>query len=166
MSGTGRLARMRVRHYSYFAFRSETVPAAAITARLRTEPDKFQVRGSRTDVPPRPVCHAWEVTCDQPGLRVDEQLAAIYRRLSPHLDALAALATELRRTNRGSVALVVVRHFDTSDGEEENDGITHVDGRRLERLPGQHQLLGWVLHPDVINLLHRTGAALDVDEYG
>jgi hypothetical protein len=93
-------------------------------------------------------------------------VAAICRRLSPHLDALAALATELRRTDAGSASLVVVRYLGTPDGEEEDNGISYVAARRLERLPGQHQLLGWVLDLDVINLLHRTCAALDVDEYG
>lgn len=158
--------RMRVRQYAFFAVRSETVPAADITARLGIEPDEIQVRGSRTAEPPTPVCHLWMVACRQAGLRVDEQVEAIARRLSPRLDALAALATELVAADTGDCVLEVVRYFDTPDGEVEDEGVTCVAGQPVDRLPGQHQLLGWNLGPDVIDLLNRTGARLDVDEYG
>jgi len=66
----------------------------------------------------------------------------------------------------GSV-LRVVRHFDDVSGEEEEESVLEMrEGRRLEKLPGQHQLLGWHLSPRVIDFLWSTHASLDFDEYG
>ena len=39
-------------------------------------------------------------------------------------------------------------------------------GQLMEKLPRQHQLLGWHLGPEVLDFLAATGAELDVDEYG
>jgi hypothetical protein len=36
----------------------------------------------------------------------------------------------------------------------------------LEKLSGQHQLLGWHLDRHVLNFLSEVGAEFDADEYG
>lgn len=35
----------------------------------------------------------------------------------------------------------------------------------LQKLPGQHQLLGWVLEPETMRFLVAANASVDVDEY-
>ena len=54
---------LRISQYVYFALKSETVPAAAITARLGVDPDSVRVRGARRLAPPVPVCHSWAIEC-------------------------------------------------------------------------------------------------------
>ena len=50
------------------------------------------------------------------------------------------------------------------EGEEEE--IPPIDEDGLEKLSGQHQLLGWRLDSDTMAFLVAVGAFLDVDEYG
>jgi hypothetical protein len=52
---------VRIRQYTYFALKSETLPAETITARLGIEPDA--VRGARRVDPPVPACHSWAGCC-------------------------------------------------------------------------------------------------------
>jgi hypothetical protein len=59
--------------------------------------------------------------------------------------------------------LQIVRSFNTDDGEDETIDVTP-DG--LEKLSGQHQLLGWHLNGEVLDFLSEVGAELDADEYG
>jgi hypothetical protein len=59
--------------------------------------------------------------------------------------------------------LQVVRYFGFDDGEKEGLTVT-ADG--LEKLSGQHQLLGWHLSAEVMSFLVNLGAEIDADEYG
>ena len=147
-----------MRQYARFGFWGDSVSAAAITERLGMEPDKVLVRGSRRANPPRPVQHAWELTCDQPRQRVEDLVAELLGRLAPHLDGIEALATELHTTNTGAATLRIVRNFDTDQDEGSDD-----DGRPSPGL--ESQLLGWHLDTNVIAFLHRTRASIDIDEY-
>ncbi len=154
---------LRIRQYVYFALKSETMPAAAITAHLDVEPDCVGVRGARRSVPPVPVCHSWTIECRQPGLAVDEQAAQVLSRIRPIADAIRALTV----SGEVSAVLQVVRDFDNDQGEPGNyDPVTTDDGRVLQRLAGQHHLLGWHLTGDDLALLASVAATLDVDEYG
>lgn len=156
---------MRVGQFAYFALMSPSVSAEEMAARLRLEPDEVSIRGSRTPAPPRPVAHAWKIVCGERGLTVDEQVGQIMRRLRPHRDSIAALSRELAARDPGQAGAVleVVRDFDDPDGEEEE--LSPPDAE-LQKLPGQHQLLGWSLDHEVLEFLVVTGAHLDVDEYG
>jgi hypothetical protein len=60
----------------------------------------------------------------------------------------------------------VVRYLGAwlAEDEGEEEEITEIDG--LEKLPGQHQLLGWHLSRPTMEFLLDIGAELDVDEYG
>ena len=155
---------MIVSQYVYFALSSERVSAAEITARLGIEPDEIAVRGSRVASPPRPGSHRWKVACRKPGLTVDEQIDRIVDRLFDHAERIGELATELDAIDGepGASVLQVVRVFEHPDGEEE-DLTGPVEG--LEKLPGQHQLLGWHIDARVLEFLRLTRAELDVDEY-
>ncbi|SCF37360.1 hypothetical protein GA0070215_12153 [Micromonospora marina] len=55
-----------------------------------------------------------------------------------------------------------MRVFEHPAGEPE-DLSGPVDG--LQKLPGQHQLLGWHLDRRTLEFLRLTGAELDIDEY-
>ena len=63
--------------------------------------------------------------------------------------------------------LVFVRSFNDDEGEEETlEPVTTPDGPVLERIGGQHQLLGWDLaKPDQLALLASMRASIDADEY-
>ena len=75
--------RLRVRQYVYFTVQSLRMPAADMTAAIGMDPDAITVRASRRTDPPVPRCHAWEVQCDDRGLRVDEQVERVIARLRP-----------------------------------------------------------------------------------
>ncbi|MEV0427994.1 DUF4279 domain-containing protein [Micromonospora sp. NPDC050495] len=153
-----------ISQYVYFALSSNRMPAAEITARLGIEPDEIAVRGSRLANPARPASHRWKITCRKPGLTVDEQINQVVSRLFDHAERIGELAAELDAIDGGPAAsmLQVVRVFEHPDGEEE-DLTGPVEG--LEKLPGQHQLLGWHVDARVLDFLRLARAELDVDEY-
>ncbi|MEW2330033.1 DUF4279 domain-containing protein [Micromonospora chersina] len=155
---------MLISQYAYFKLASVRVTAAEITARLGIDPDEVSVRGSRLAQPPRPATHMWQIVCREPGLTVDEQIKHIVDRLSPHAERIGALAAELDRIDGepGASVLQVVRVFEHPDGEQE-DLTSPVED--FEKLPGQHQLLGWHLDSQTLEFLRLTRAELDVDEY-
>jgi Domain of unknown function (DUF4279) len=133
---------LRISQYTYFALKSETVPASTITARLGIEPDCILVRGARRPAPPIPVCHMWAVECRQRGLAVDDQVAQVLARVRPVAEAIRTLTA----SGSTSAVLQIVRHFNDDEGEtDDNDLIVTQDGRLLEKLGGQHRLLGWHL---------------------
>ncbi|WP_091383695.1 DUF4279 domain-containing protein [Actinokineospora alba] len=156
---------MRIRQYVYLGLVSRQVSAAEVTARLGVEPDRVRVRGARSTRPPIPVFHAWEVVCDEPRLRVDEQLARVVHRLTPHHAEIVALARELRSADpqHGGAVMRVVRYLAAEDGAEEE--LSSPDAR-LQKLPGQHHLLSWTVDREVLEFLSAVEATLDVDEYG
>lgn len=113
--------------------------------------------------------HSWEVECREPGLTIDEQIAKVLSRISPQEHKIAELARDLEKEDpSGGAVLRVVRFFNDDEGEEEEvpETILLDDGRELEKLSGQHQLLGWHLDKEVMTFLRAVGADLDVDEYG
>jgi len=66
-----------------------------------------------------------------------------------------------------SVRLVIVRYFNDEDGEEESfEAAVTKDGRLLEKLPGQHQLLGWYLTAQQLEFLVSINCSISADEYG
>lgn len=155
---------MRISQYAYFAVRSRRMSADEITARLGIDPDERVVRGGRDARPPRPARHVWRVVCRKPHLTVDEQIARVVDRLFEHAGTIGALVAELDRAD-GEIhagTLQVVRVFEDPQGEED-DLTGPVEG--LEKLAGQHRLLGWHLDARTLEFLRLTRAELDVDEY-
>jgi hypothetical protein len=162
---------MRIRQKAYFGIFSVTLTAADITGRLGVEPDVIAVLGNRDPQRSIPRHHSWRVTSEQPGLTVADHLDIVVDRLAPYAEAIGSVVEEIASASPdvhgvGGV-LQVVRHFDDDEGEDEEISVLdQPGGGQLERLPGQHQLLGWRLSPGVIEFLGLTHAALDVDEYG
>lgn len=155
---------MKISQYVYFDLSSDTVPAAEITAHLGIEPSEIRVRGAKKTAPrPVPANHSWSVRCREPGLRLDAQTEKVLSQLASSQPKLTSLVARADVTAR----LVFVRYFDDDEGEEELfDATITEDGELLERLPGQHQLLGWVLDPDQLAFLASIPAAIWADEYG
>lgn len=155
---------MRIRQYVYLALRSEVLTAAEMAERVGLAADRSQVRGSEVAGPkPRPRCHSWQIVCEEPGLTVDEQIERVVERVGAHRQAIRDLVSEEPVT----VTLQAVRKLGAwlgDDEGEEEDLSAGVDG--VEKLPGQHQLLGWHLSTEAMAFLLEIGAELDVDEYG
>ena len=152
---------MFISQYVYFALSSRTMPTAEMTAILGLEPDEFTVRGSRIiSSRPVPATHSWKIVCRERGLCVDEQAARVVQRLSPHVEAIAALARQLdaEHDQGPGAVLQVVRQFNDVEGHD------HLASAPLD-LADRPSLLGWHLGRDVLDFLHTTGAVLDVDEY-
>src|SRR5262245_56044143 len=112
---------MRIRQHVTFALFSRRTTARQMTERLSIVPDEVSVAGSRRADPPRPVDHAWQLTCRLPGLRVDEQIAELMDRMLPRQEHIIGLAQELHHDEHGhgGAKLCVVRYLNDSDGEEE-----------------------------------------------
>ena len=141
---------MPVRQYVYLALSSHLTSATEMTVALGVEPDRATIRGSRRTEPAAvPVAHRWIVECRDSGLAVDGRIARILKRLTPHADAIAALVTRLDAESEAgpSAILEVVRYF---NGPEQHSSTG---------------ILGWHLGRDVLDFLHATGVALDIDEY-
>jgi hypothetical protein len=162
---------VRIRQYAYFAIYSDRLTPSDMTGSLGVEPDAFRIRGSKTAEPPVPRHHSWRIDSGLPGLTVQAHLQLIVDRLNPYADAIGILVEQIESTEESSPGvggvLGVVRHFDDDEGEDEDLSMARQPGDPLlEKLPGQHQLLGWRLAPSVISFLMATRSALDIDEYG
>ncbi|MFC7220765.1 DUF4279 domain-containing protein [Streptomyces polyrhachis] len=152
---------MPVDQYAYFALSSYETSAAEMTAVLGLEPDEKVIRGSHTLEPNAlPTTHRWKVVCRKPGLSVDEQIARVVERLTPHADAIAALARRLdaEGPQGPSAVLQVVRCFSTGSDQQDQP-------RSTDATTDPPNLFGWHLGRDTLDFLHATGAVLDVDEY-
>jgi Domain of unknown function (DUF4279) len=147
-----------IRQYVHFVIFSDTLSGAAIADLVGLEPDRIAVRGSRRTDPPIPRSHRWEVVCESHGMPIDEQVEAVLERLRPIESALTDVTTSPHCT----AVLQLVRYFDHEDGEPEE---VSDPNDRLQKLPGQHQLLGWYLPHKDLAFLVRLGASIDADEY-
>jgi hypothetical protein len=150
---------MKIKQYVYFGIGSEMLPPDEIGRQVGLPPDRALLRGSRTKSPPRPAIHTWQIRCDEPGLPIDEMIGQVMARLAP---SRAAIRELVKTSDHTTAWLQIVRNFNTDDGEDE---VIDVDDG-LEKLAGQHQLLGWHLNRDVLDFLSEVGAELDADEYG
>jgi hypothetical protein len=159
---------MKVKQYVRFLLFSSTVDIEELSSRVGMPADYSEARGSRLagkrPLPPR---HRWEIRCDSPGLRIDEQLEMVISRLRPFEAGIAALARELSAQDpRDGAVFCMVRHFDEPEGEEEVPRHAVVRGHELESVPGQHQLLGWHIDKETLEFILRLDAEIDGDEYG
>jgi hypothetical protein len=89
-------------------------------------------------------------------------VASVLDRLRGIEDRLVTIGGDLLGQG-GGCYLQLVRQFDDDEGEEEE--LSPPDAP-LQKLAGQHQLLGWHLEADSVGFLARVGAEIDCDEYG
>lgn len=145
--------------YVYFSISSDVMSFEEIAAKISIEADERRVLGVERHKlnPSHPITHSWIMNSIEKNAPVDEQIESIVKRLRRHTQSLA----ELSRHEGVKVTMQVVRYLDNTWGQEEE--LVVIDG--LEKLPGQHQLLGWHLDAKTIEFLHVIKAELDVDEY-
>jgi hypothetical protein len=153
---------MRLRQYVYFAIRSDTVTADQVTAALGLQPDQVMVRGSKDPERVIPCQHGWDLKCDEPGLKVDEQLDIVMQKMTPAIPALLAL---LDREPDITTHVQVVRYLETDEEDDYVPPVVTHNGVELELAGGQHLLLGFGFGVAAMAFLHRTRATVDVDEY-
>lgn len=149
--------------WTHFDLTSEQVSAATITGIVGIEPDQLMVRGSKRSQPPVPAIHAWSLVCRSAGLTLDEQAELLLDRIRP----IQVAIRDLTRSTEVEARLVFVRYFNDKEGEDESfEASIAPDGKLLERVPGQHQLLGWTLSAQSLALLGSINAVIWADEYG
>jgi Domain of unknown function (DUF4279) len=150
---------VKIKQYALFVIYSDTLEPDEISRRVGLAADEVALKASRIKDPPRPVTNIWKLRSDTRGLTVDDHIELLIERLGPFKSAIRALVDA---QDGVKTRLEVVRYFGAEDGEEEV--IDVVDG--LEKLAGQHQLLGWELKRDVLEFVCDVDADLWVDEYG
>lgn len=148
---------VRIRQHASFRVGSGELNPDEITALLLIEPDRVGWRGSRSKEPCIPATNLWSVQSRLKG-RVDEMVRDLVDRFEP----LRTPLDQLRAAKDSWIVISVGRHFDVDDGDAE-----HLDvNDDFEKVPGQHQLLGFHLDVDLLVRLTRMGCAVDFDEYG
>lgn len=147
---------MRILQYVYLGVSSEALDPDTITQRIGISPDHVAVRASTSVEPPRPVAHQWRLDASPRGT-VDDRIADLLDRIDPCADRLA----EMTATRQVTAVIEVVRYFGHPDGDEEGHEVSS-----LQKLAGQHQLLGFALGTTTLDRLVRLGLSLDFDEYG
>jgi hypothetical protein len=154
---------MRVRQHAYLLIRSDVLAPVEVTARLGLEPDQVKPRGSQAvGPPPRPQVHIWIVRSGRPETAtVEAHLDRLLARLEPHVDRIGALLAE----DHTSGVIEIVRYFEV--GKEDDEVLAIGQGSdSLERLRGQHSLLGFHLDQRLIRFVNHTQITIDIDEYG
>jgi hypothetical protein len=152
---------MRVRQDAYFSLSSVDLSPEDITRAVGMEPDEVIVMASKRIEPPVPACHTWKVVATSRG-PVDEMLAELVARIRPASSSIGDLVA----TGAASAVFQVVRSLDGASGEEEDLTIREIGDLRLEKLPGQHQLLGFHLDAQTLRFASDTGIEISFDEYG
>jgi hypothetical protein len=149
---------VRIRQYSYLWLASRTLAPEALVDRVGVAPDETARRVSRFE-DPRTEPTTWlSYVCDDTDLTVGDQIERILGRLADARTTLCQLVAD----DTVTTGLNIVRYFDDEHGVQEQKGT--VDG--LERLSGQHQLLGWHVSAQTVAFLSEVRAEIDVDEYG
>ena len=128
-----------------------------ITALLLVEPDRVGWRGSRSKEPCIPAANLWSVQSRMKGC-VDEMIRDLVDRFEPLRFAL----DQILAANDSWIVISIGRHFDPDDGEAEDLDVND----DFEKVPGQHQLLGFHLDVDLLARLTKMGCPVDFDEYG
>jgi Domain of unknown function (DUF4279) len=125
---------------AYFAVVSDLLSVEVLVARIGAEPTRAVVAGERRAWPPLPAANHWTIDS---GLGKAEPLWRHLEALRQRVEPLAAPIGLLCADEPGA-ALRIVREF--QPGDEQAD-------------------LGFWLDEGWLDLLRRTGAVVDVDEY-
>ena len=155
---------MEVRQYAYFGMSSLLVDPDAMSEAVGVAPDETQMIGSKRDWPqPIPRFHLWSVRSGLPDtIPLDGHFAALVTKLESHA---ARIRGFLANTDAGA-CLQVVRYFTPGPEDRQvlSDNIVEVPG--MERLGGQHPLLGFKVDHSFIRLAADLGVEISFDEYG
>jgi hypothetical protein len=155
---------VKVRQYVYLAVRSESVDPGIISERLRLMPDVVKLRGSRrAGPPPVPRTHLWRLNSgvESEDLPLGHHLDALLARLGDSAHRLRQLTID----EEVSAVIQVVRRFDP--GPEDRHVVEPgPPPGEVERLGGQHRLLGFSIEAELLAYAAVAGIGFDFDEYG
>ena len=104
----------------------------------------------------------WSIERAGQRLVVDTLVSAVLGRVAPTAERIRQLVD----TNEVFATLQIVRYFNDENGQPEKTVTIDEEGHSWEKMPGQHQMLGWALEAHTLELLVSMGATIDVDEYG
>jgi len=155
---------MKIRQYAKFDVCSKILSPHRITEVLRVEPSRVSQLGSRQTSPPIPVFNVWTVSTASNGEveAMVEELVDLVEQLADRLAALEALDPMLSDVDGSGYGITVVRYFNARDGVEDET----VAPGDLEKLPGQHHLLGFTIEPELMRRLARLRCRIAFGEYG
>jgi hypothetical protein len=153
------MSNFKMSQYVYFSVSSEDLSFEDIEQRLGLKADVHGVHGEEGNKLDSsiPVTNYWRIDSHIENQPVDEQIDAIIHKLLP----IRSTLEELSKLEHVSITLQVVRNFADARGSAEK--LVRKNG--LDKLAGQHQLLGWHLDKVIIEFLHSIKAVLDIDEY-
>jgi hypothetical protein len=153
---------VKVRQYVYHGIKSDGVDPGVISERLGLLPDEVKLMGSKHQgPPPTPRCHLWRLNS---GAATDEPLDDHFAALRARLGDSASRLRNLQETDEVTAVIQVVRSFEP--GPE--DRHTSEPGRfvgDIERLGGQHPLVGFDISHDLVSYAAEAGIGFDFDEY-
>lgn len=140
------------------------VQPEAITEAVGVVPDETRPLGSRRGWPhPIPRFNIWNLGSGLPDTApLGDHLDALVAKLKPH----AARIREFIANSDAEGGLQIVRYFTPGpeDSEVLASNIVEIPG--MERLGGQHPLLGFHVDESFIRLAVDLGVEIDFDEYG
>jgi hypothetical protein len=154
---------VRVSQYVYFSLRSELVDPGAMSEAVGLLPDETALMGSRRAAPvPIPRCHLWKLNS---GINDKACLDDHFEALLAKLQGSAHRVRVLVESGEVSAAIEVVRSFEP--GAEDSSVVAA--GRNvgsMERLGGQHPLVGFEVSAALVAYAAEAGIGFDFDEYG
>jgi hypothetical protein len=142
---------------------SLTVSPDEITARTQLSPDETKVRGSSVAWQDFPRFHLWTVRSGCPDTAdLDTHFAALVERIAPCTSQIRAFL----ESSDSEGCFSVVRKFEAGPELDAIADIGRIGPGNLERLRGQHPLLGFALDGATLDLAHTLGVGFGFDEYG
>jgi hypothetical protein len=127
-------------------------------------PDETKAKGSRAAGPkPLPRFHLWTVQSGFPDTaELNDHLAALASKISPFIQHIRSFLDSSDAHGQFSI----VRKFESGSELETIVDVGRNGPGNLERLRGQHPLLGFHLDREIVDLAHDLGVDFDFDEYG
>ena len=154
---------MKVRQYVYLGIESDGVDPGVISERLGLMPDDVKLQGSKHQGPPPiPRCHIWRLNS---GAGTDDPLDDHFAALRVRLGDTARRLRDLQETEEVTAVIQVVRSFEPGPEDRNINEPGRVVGD-LERLGGQHPLVGFDITPELVSYAAEAGIGFDFDEYG
>lgn len=155
---------MRVRQSASFGISSLSVTPDEITSRVQLVPDETKAKGSRFAEPkPVPRFHLWRVRSGCPEtVELSDHFAALVARIEPFAPQIRAFLDSSDADGQFSI----VRKFEAGPELDTIVDVGRVGPGYLERIRGQHPLLGFHLDQHILDLANGLGVGFDFDEYG
>ncbi len=153
-----------VRQYAYFGMSSLLADPDSMTHAVGLIPDETKRLGSTRDWPqPMPRAHLWKLHSGVADCRpLDEHFAALLAKVKPQVPRIR----EFLASSDVHARFEVVRSFTPGPEDQQVLADNTVEIPGMERMSGQHRLLGFVVDESMARLAVELGVYIDFDEYG